>query len=265
MAESNFLSRADLLQGRLSTERKGARVLGTIEARVSHMRSETRLAVQALFSGREDEFKRTFGDDYLRSLKLGAQFAEAPALRDIERLSGTWRQLVPAEADTRAALITLIGATRSRPRPRRSRSTLPDSTTRLRTAYQQLFRTAVEIAFPSRRPSRRRRTTNHRPTQWPRRCARGGFNDERPARPAHPRRRSAHYLFHHQRQARFTTGAAPTSASADLGRGLVGEIGVLTGEQRTASATAMRDSEVVRLPRPKCCGWRTGRHRCCSA
>jgi NTE family protein/lysophospholipid hydrolase len=258
MAESNFLSRADLLQGRLSTERKGARVLGTIEARVSHMRSESKLAVQALFSGREDEFKRTFGDDYLRSLKLGAQFAEAPALRDIERLAGTWRQLVPAEADTRAALINALIA-RYAVSPSTAPLTLDAAgfnDQAVRTAYQQLFRTAIEdITFPE--PPAEPPPASHEASsdlmaaalreaeealEWM--SAPAGTVLIREGDPPD------YLYFIISGRLRITTGNGPELRQiADLGRGeLVGEIGVLTGEQRTASATAMRDSEVVRLP-----------------
>jgi len=258
MAESNFLSREDLLQGRLSTERKGARVLGTIEARVSHMRSETRLAVQALFSGREDEFKRTFGDDYLRSLKLGAQFAEAPALRDIERLAGTWRQLVPAEADTRAALINaFIG--RYAVSPATAPLTLEAAgfnDQAVRTAYQQLFRTAIEdVVFPE--PPTEAPAPDSQASSDPMAAALREAEEalewmSAPAGTVLIREGDPpdYLYFIISGRLRITTGSGVDLRQiADLGRGeLVGEIGVLTGEHRTAGAIAMRDSEVVRLP-----------------
>ena len=109
MPEPPLFSRDDILGGRLAIERRAGRVMNTIEARVSHMRSETRNAVEALFSGTEREFTRTFGDDYIRSLKMGMRAGDASGLPDLERFARHWKQLVPPEADSRAALIQVLG------------------------------------------------------------------------------------------------------------------------------------------------------------
>jgi hypothetical protein len=95
MVDNDLISRQDILGGRLSTDRRANRLLGTIEARVAHMRTETRQAVYALFNGTETEFTRTFGDDYLRSLKMSAGFAAAPVLADIERFAPRGLSLFP--------------------------------------------------------------------------------------------------------------------------------------------------------------------------
>jgi NTE family protein/lysophospholipid hydrolase len=258
MAEQNFLSREALLGGRLSTERKALRTLGTIGARVSHMRSESRQAVRALFSGREDEFRRTFGDDYLRSLKLGAQYAEAPVWSDLERLAATWRQLVPAEADIRAALISALIA-RYGVTPEAAPHALEAAgygNADVGAAYQQLFGTPLDrAAFPATAPEHQDRPA---PAAGDGEAAALREAEEAiewlsvPAGTVliHEGDEPDFLYFVISGRLRITTGSgAEQRVIADLGRGeLVGEIGVLTGERRTASATAMRDSEVVRLP-----------------
>ncbi|MBI5947439.1 MAG: patatin-like phospholipase family protein [Chloroflexi bacterium] len=257
MADSNSVSRADILLGRLSLERRAARVLGTVEARVAHMRTETRHAVQALFSGREDEFTRTFGDDYLRSLKMTARFADAPRVEDIERFARHWRPLVPPEPEVRAAVIQAMNA-----RYGVSPGTAPLSFESMGygdpavgEAYQRLFGAALDAAaLPGREePTAAAVTEDGDLENQALRDAEAALDWlSVPAGTVLMREGDQPDYLYFVISGRLRVAAGygrEQRVIADLGRGeLVGEIGVLTGEPRTANVTAMRDSEVVRLP-----------------
>lgn len=250
------LSRDAILGGRLTSERRASRVLATIEARVTHMRRETRRAVEALFLGREVEFTRSFGDDYLRSLKLSAALEQAPGMEDIERFARQWRPLVPPEPEVRADAI-LAFAQRYAANPATHPGTfeaLGFSDPAVRTAFAG--QVGVEpAAYPFSEPG-------------PRALAgpAGTGPDEAVLREAEQALEwvsvpagtelirqgdAADYLYFvvSGRLRVFLGTGGGRRPVADLGRGeLVGEIAVLTGEPRTADVVAMRDSEVVRLP-----------------
>jgi lysophospholipid hydrolase len=258
MSEQGFLSRADLLGGRLSTDRRATRVLGTIEARVSHMRAETKLAVQALFSGREADFTRTFGDDYLRSLRLSARTAEPPRTKDIERFANQWKALVPRVPDVRAAVVQAL-ITRYQLSPGATPASLAAAGAgepEVQQAYARIFGRPLDESAFSEAPARVE--------------ARSPALEEDPERAALAQAEESlewisapagtvlirqgdqpdFLYFIVSGRLRVTAGSdADLRVVAEVRRGeFVGEIGVLTGEARTATVTAMRDSEVVRLP-----------------
>ena len=260
VAEPPFLSRDEILGGRLAIERRAGRVMNTIEARVSHMRTETRHAVEALFNGTEGEFTRTFGDDYLRSLKMGLRAGDAPSLADIERFTRHWRQLVPLEAEPRAALIQAL-ADRFRASPESSPHALAATgygEAEVHGAYARLYGTSLDEAL---------RASATQP-EWPVRPAVSADDDAEemalreaeaavewmsvPAGTVLIREGDSpdylYFIVSGRLRVTATIGSA-LRVITDVGRGEIqGEMGVLTGEVRTASVTAMRDSEVVRLP-----------------
>lgn len=256
MADGELLSRNDILGGRLSTERRAGRVLSTIEARVAHMRTETREAVHALFSGTETEFTRTFGDDYIRALKMSAQYAAAPTLGDIERFARQWKQLVPDDPAVRAAVIqTLVaryGATPGATPHALEAAGYADAA--VQQAYERVYGKPLDDDV---------------------------FADARPMPPPAPAKQDSQDSVLADAEAALEWLSVPAGTVlmkegdspdhlyfvvsgrfrvsserdgerhfiADVGRGeLIGEMGVLTGEPRTASVIAMRDSEIVRLP-----------------
>ncbi|MEP7216083.1 MAG: patatin-like phospholipase family protein, partial [Anaerolineaceae bacterium] len=256
MAESNFLSRDEVLSGRFSIERRATGVLSHIEARVAHMRSETREAVKALYNGTETEFIRTFGDDYVRTLKMSAQFAHAPSLADIERFGRHWKSLVPLEAEVQAALIQAL-ATRYGASPWQAPVTLESAGYGGRAvaeAFKNMYGKPLDdSAFPT--------TIAPQPVQEPdadpEAAALAGAEAalEWLSVPAgtvlvNEGDQSDYLYFVVSGRFRITTeSGAEQRFIADSGQGqLIGEIGVLTGEPRTARVTAMRDSEVIRLP-----------------
>ena len=259
MVDSGFLSREDVLGGRLSVERRARRVVSTVEARVSHMRIETRLAVQALFSCRESEFTRTFGDDYIRSLRMGFRSSDAPGLRDIERFAHHWKQLVPPEPETRASFIQAL-AERFGASPTTAPDTLESAGYQdeaVRAAYQRLYgRPLDEGCFSenaSAPPIPRTETMSEEPEAAALSEAESVLEWlSVPAGTVLIREGDApdYLYFIVSGRLRVTaTSGTEQRVITDVGRGEIqGEMGVLTGEPRTASVTAMRDCEVVRLP-----------------
>ncbi len=256
MPDGNLLSREDVLGGRLSTERRAGRVLNTVEARVSHMRSETRQAVHALFNGTETEFTRTFGDDYLRAVKLSVQAAEAPSLVDIERFARQWKQLVPLEPDIQAAFIQALAA-RFGASPAASPLAFESSgyhDQAVQNAYQRIYGAPLDSrAFAA----------------WPQPPGEPAIDEQSEDSVLAEAEAALEWLsvpagtllisqggepqylyFVVSGRFRVSVGMdAEQRNIADVGRGeLIGEMGVLTGEPRTANVVAMRDSEIVRLP-----------------
>ncbi len=256
MADGERLTRDDILGGRLSTERRAGRVLSTIEARVAHMRAETRQAVHALFSGTETEFTRTFGDDYLRAVKMSAQFASAPSLSDIERFARQWKQLVPDEPDVRAAVVQAIVT-----RYGASRDTAPMAievigygSPEVRAAYQRIYgRPLDDHVFDGARPAPPAVADEGEGQDVALAAAEAAMEwMSVPAGTALIREGESPDYLYFVVSGRFRVTAVHGGVPrfiADVGRGeLQGEMGVLTGEPRTASVIAMRDSEIVRLP-----------------
>ena len=256
MAESNFISREEILGCRFSTERRASRVLNTIEARVAHMRAETRQAVRALYNGTETEFIRTFGDDYLRSLKMSVQFTLAPSLADIERFGRHWKALVPQEADLQAALIRTL-ATRHGASPSKAPAAL-ESAGYGGIAVAEAFTNMYGIPLDD---SAFTTTMAEQPAPEPDADPEAAALADAeavlewlsvPAGTVLIKEGDQPDYLYFVVSGRFrvtTESGAEQRFIADTGRGqLIGEIGVLTGEPRTARVTAMRDSEVVRLP-----------------
>lgn len=231
-------------------------MLSSIEARVAHMLAETHEAVQALFSGTESEFTRTFGDDYLRAVKMSAQFGAAPSLADVERFARQWKQLVPNDPDLRAAIIPALlvryGAT-----PQTAPMTLEAAgytDPAVRDAYARMYAKPLDdAAFADAKPMVARAVRAYEPQdaalgdaeaalEWLSVSAGTALIAEG---------ESPDYLyFVVSGRFRVTAGSGLSQRFiADVGRGeLIGEMGVLTGEPRTANVVAMRDSEIVRLP-----------------
>ncbi len=260
MPEPPLFSRDDILGGRLAIERRAGRVMNTIEARVSHMRSETRNAVEALFSGTEREFTRTFGDDYIRSLKMGMRAGDASGLPDLERFARHWKQLVPPEADSRAALIQVLGQ-RFGASPESAPQTLAAAgygEPGVQASFARLYGLAVEDALRAMPPAvgRPAPSVNGTPDDAEEMALRDAESALEwmsvPAGTVLIREGdSSDYLYFIVSGRLRVTATVGTEQRVitDVGRGEIqGEMGVLTGEVRTASVTAMRDSEVVRLP-----------------
>ncbi|MEO6398044.1 MAG: patatin-like phospholipase family protein, partial [Tepidiformaceae bacterium] len=204
----------------------------------------------------ESEFTRTFGDDYLRAVKLSTQFGGAPALADIERFARQWKQLVPHDPDLRAAIVTALrvryGATpQTAPMALDSAGyTDPD----VREAYLRMYAKPLDdAAFAQAQPSVAPAVRAYAPQDPALADAEAAL--EWLSVPAGTvliaEGESPDYLyFVVSGRFRVTAGSGPNARFiADVGRGeLIGEMGVLTGEPRTANVVAMRDSEIVRLP-----------------
>ncbi|MGE0569782.1 MAG: patatin-like phospholipase family protein [Dehalococcoidia bacterium] len=250
------LSRDAILGGTLATERRASRVVSTIEARVTHMRTETRRAVEALFVGRELQFSRTFGDDYLRSLKLSATLVDTPGIEDIERFARQWKPLVPPEADVRSEAIRLLagryGANQHRHPETFAALGFQDAA--VRAGVGAGAEDAIGAGPASDGASRSAGVSQDEDSEESilRNAERALEWVSVPAGTELIRQGDEPDFLYFVISGRFRVflGAGDERrAVADLGRGeLAGEIGVLTGERRTADVVAMRDSEVVRLP-----------------
>ena len=63
-----LLRRDDVVSGSFQSQRRATRVLGTIEARVLHMRDETRRAIDAYFFDKQADYRRKVDRGYLASV-----------------------------------------------------------------------------------------------------------------------------------------------------------------------------------------------------
>ncbi len=250
------LSRDAILGGTLATERRANRVISTIESRVTHMRTETQRAVEALFLGRELQFARTFGDDYLRSLKLSVTLVDAPGIEDIERFARQWKPLVPPEAEIRGQAIRVLSARYGADADRHPETfaALGFHDAAVRAAVGAITggdsrpRPPAGAASPGVAPNDDEDSDEsilrnaERALEWV----------SVPAGTELIRQGDEPDFLYFVISGRFRVFLGTGDerrAVADLGRGeLAGEIGVLTGERRSADVVAMRDSEVVQLP-----------------
>lgn len=104
-----LISRDEITSGDLGDRRRATRVLGAIESRVLHMRSETRKAIQAFLDGESAFFEREGDRDYLKSILNRVRREEDTSVDELERFAPQWSSLVPALAAVRAALIRRMG------------------------------------------------------------------------------------------------------------------------------------------------------------
>jgi len=248
------ISREELLSGRIPQHRRAQRIAGNIESRVLYMREETRRALHAYFLGDFSEYQRGLDRDYFAVVRQRAQ-SESPLLdRDLERFVPQWRTLVPEQTELRAAVLHTLGQ-----RLPLSAETTPQvlealgcSDPGVREAYERAHGEPPEQTFAQAQrsvPVPRRQEEDHpvlavveERAEWI--TLPGGTRLFAAGDPA-----DALYLVISGRFRVVQREGVRQEFIAEIGRGeVVGEMGALTDEPRSADVVAARDSEVIKIP-----------------
>ena len=238
-----ILRRDDVVSGSIQSQRRAARVMGSIESRILHMRQETRRAIDSYFFGGAADYQRKVDRGYLASVLTRARTEADVDLPDFERFATQWRSLVPADARTRADLIRRMeerfGANLGTAEA--TLEALGARSPEVVEAYREAF--ASDLGYPTvARPETAITPDPQDAADWLR--VPGGADVYRWNEPA-----EALYLVvnGHLR----LLGGAPGAESVDweYSRGdVAGEAEVLTGEPRMGRLVAVRDSELIRVP-----------------
>jgi NTE family protein/lysophospholipid hydrolase len=257
----DLFSREELLSGRLHRDRRSAKLLKAIEGRVTYMLAEARWAISTYLLGHQAEFNRNFDADYFESFKLSLQPSRKLTAPDLERFAPQWEVLVPAQPAARAALLHLLAQRYSfyKESSEQIQAALRAGDQDVQEAYRQAYgrpidsvfsQEPVEVAAPALSAEEQALRDAKESLEWlhlP-----GGavlFTVDEPA--------DSLYIVI---SGRLRVVAARTGSSgrqtdegeavADVGQGeLIGETEVLTGERRSTTVYALRDSELVKLPR----------------
>jgi predicted acylesterase/phospholipase RssA/CRP-like cAMP-binding protein len=250
-----IIDRQELLAGTLPRRRRAQRFVGAIESRVLYMRDETHRALRAYFLGSFAEYERGLDRDYLAMIRERARSPHALLGSDLERFTPQWRMLVPAEAELRAGvlreLIRRLGLDLERT-PNALRALGFDEAA-VRDAYLELHGEAPEatargsvrppetVAAVDRDEEEALHAVEDR-AEWL--TLPGGERLMTEGEPS-----DALYLVVSGRFRVLARAHDSEIVVAEIGRGeVVGEMGALTGEPRSATIVAARDSEVIRLP-----------------
>ncbi|MDA0350957.1 MAG: cyclic nucleotide-binding domain-containing protein [Chloroflexi bacterium] len=248
------ISREELLSGRLPQQRRARRTAGAIESRVLYMRDETRRALNAYFLGDFSDYQRGLDRNYFDVVRQRAT-SDSPLLaRDLDRFAPQWRMLVPTEPELAAAVLRRLAAQlglTAEAAPA-ALAALGADDPAVRAGYLEAFGTTPEHAADSTVAAGA--SGDH---------ATGGIDaalrtvedgaewltvpgGERLFAAGDPG--DALYLVISGRFRVLQAGGRGDDFVAEIGRGeVVGEMGALTGEPRSAAVVAARDSEVIRI------------------
>jgi predicted acylesterase/phospholipase RssA/CRP-like cAMP-binding protein len=245
-----LISREESLSGDLNRARRANKLLKAIEAHCTYIRNESRRVVAAYLLEGAENFERCFDLHYIDSIKQMAVGCEALRLSHFERYAPHWRALLPTDPELLARLINLFsrkygaGETYAPQVWANLRAAAPE----VRAAYQALYHrplTALDATAPS--PIKDSADVLEQIETWLEWLTLGSgeilFRDGEPG--------DALYVVISGRIRVLSAGQdGRAEATAEVGRGeLLGEMGVLTGAVRIATAKAIRDSELVRLSR----------------
>ena len=239
------LSREELLSDSWQRDQRATRLLRAIELRAAYMRAASRRVIHQYFIADQDSVERKFDADYLQGIRYSARSADPVTVDDLERYSAYWRGLVPDDPNVRAVLADLV--TKRYPSEGRSihgieealslqasadgfpvaSSVSPDSAPPLPPASDEQLLRDVEANL----------TWIHLP---------GGATLFREGDASD----SLYLIISGRLRAALAGEGGTERVLSDMGRDeVVGEIGTLTGERRSATVYALRDSELVRLSR----------------
>jgi CRP-like cAMP-binding protein len=254
-ANDGLLSRNEALSGRLG--RQPSRLLSLIEMRSAYMRAESRRVIEAYFLSDRPEFTRQSDLDYFQSIMRRAQSPHRLTVGDLERYAAQWQMLVPNDPALRAAVIHLLADKYSltyEATPK-IRAALGCADQAVQAAFQLAYGQPLEAVFSAAAgpgaPADRAGIESANEAalrdaeatlEWL--VLPGGAVLFREGEDGD----SLYILV----SGRLRVGVAHEGGErtvAELGRGeMVGEMGVLTGEKRSTTVYAIRDSELVKLP-----------------
>lgn len=258
MSSGEVLSRDELLSGRLQRGGRAARLLTAIESRTAHMSEETRRAIAAYFLSDEKDFTRRFHLDYLQGIKLVAQSPSHLTVEDLERYAPHWRALVPGDSELRMALLRLLAQRYPRTDPDLPGigSALGVDAQTVREAYRGSHAPSIDGA-PAEPPS----SSSVRSQVLPQVSADERMLQEAAAdvewlqvpagtvlcREGEPGD-SLYVVISGRLSAVIAGENGDQQVVGEMSRGeIVGEIGVLTGENRTTTVSTLRDSELLKI------------------
>lgn len=226
------LSREALLGTAWNRDRIASRAAAAIQARILFMRHETRKAIRAFLEDDFQVYERELDRDYLKSIRQQASGELSLSAGDFERYVSQWERLVPADREIAAALEELLSQ-----RYGLDPGTSPASISALRGQPRDHPPTEP---LPGVGESDDLVGSAEASARWVTLDA-GTVLYERGDPPA------AMYLLVNGRLQETTSADEPPEV---LRRGqVVGQIETLTGEPRATTAFAVRDSELVMLPR----------------
>ena len=242
-----LLRRDDVVSGSFQSQRRATRVLGTIEARVLHMRDETRRAIDAYFFDKQADYRRKVDRGYLASVLARTRAEDEVSLNDFERFAAQWRSLVPADPRVRADVLHRL-VVRFGPALGGASSTLEAfgaNSEQVLDAYQQAFDELPNLEPERASDATRAGSGTVESATWLRvnrgqRIFAQGESAE------------ALYLVVNGRLQLTTTRGGSRNVEWEYGRGdAVGEAEVLTGEDHPGDLVAQRDSELVCVPQER--------------
>lgn len=243
-SRSDLLRRSDVLSGSIQGQRRAARVVGTLEARVLHMKEETRRAIDSYFFGSAAEYHRRVDRGYLASVLTRTKAEADVSIKDFEQFAAQWRSLVPVDTLTRAELLRRFAerfgdALASAPA---TLEALGGTTAEVLQAYEGAF--GSPLALPDSPPPLSERSLDPRDqADW--RRVPGGVTVYSEGDPP-----DALYLVVNGHLRLMGDSAGVNTRVWEYGRGdVAGEAEVLTDEPRMARLVAVRDTELIRVPK----------------
>ena len=234
------INRDDLLAGNFHRERHASRGASAIESRVLFARNEIRRALGAFLLGDASTFRPAF-DDYLAGIRQRTRETEPVTAVELERFVDQWTPLLPANDSDRIATARALAA-----RIPLDAACGPRTLSALSGGDPQLTAELVAGESPPPPPPARETTTivdELEPfARWLRLDA-GDILFERGS-PSD----AIYFVVSGAVRAFALAPDGELSWSGHFGRGDVcGEADVLTGEPRSFTAEAIRDSEVLSI------------------
>lgn len=233
--------------------RRAARLLSTIEAHCLHMRDESRRVVAAYLLESGEDFKRRFNVNYIQSLKL-AESARTLLFDHLERFAAQWKHLVPADPELRAELLHLvlhkygIGPA--------TFAALGGSEPDVQSAYQELFGDShASLGSRSRDfpVKAAKKALGAKPEAWEDVETQLEWLNLESGEILYSTGDPGDALYvviSGRLRATVTESDGCERMVGEMGRGeMLGELEVLTGDPRSVTVRAVRDSELVRLGR----------------
>lgn len=246
-----LINRDELLSGQLPEQRRARRFAGMIESRVLYMRDETRRALEAYFLGDFADYRRSLDGDYFAAIRQRAQSSAPVRPLDLERFVPQWRMLVPNDAGVRARMIESLSARyglRVDNAPQ-SLDALGLGSDEVRSRYEAQHDRRIEVALgehatppsiPGPAETHPAIATVENGAEWQTLPAGTPLITTGDASDSLYLVISGHF--------RVLADGSGTPI-AEIARGeVIGEMGALTGDPRSADVVAARDSEVIRIP-----------------
>ncbi len=236
---------------------RSAELLSLIEAQCAYMRAETRRAIEAYLLTEHQAFAQRFDLDYFQALHVRAVGVSELTLADLERYVPQWKALVPENPAVRAGVIRRLALAYpiARGAAPRTWAALGGDDPAVQEAYRHAYGTPFETARASAPADDRERAA-------PQSEAESGLGDledrlewiNLPGGAVLFREGeesdSLYVIVSGRLRAVVVGEDGGERVLREMSRGeMVGELGVLTGEKRSATIYAIRDSAVVKMPK----------------